>query len=79
MSCGCSDTKTSYRPVHICRISSRGVVLAGIFKIVFLNVGPVNEILQFFGMNTRLDFFSDGGLGRGNISCGALGRWRVTL
>ncbi len=41
------------------------VVLAGIFKMVFSNVGPVNEILKFFGMNTRLDFFSDGGLFRG--------------
>lgn len=40
-------------------------MLAGIFKMVFSNVGPVNEILKFFGMNTRLDFFSDGGLFRG--------------
>lgn len=43
------------------------VVLAGIFKMVFSNVGPVNTILNVFGMEGHLDFFGNGGLFRGMV------------
>lgn len=42
------------------------VVLAGIFKMVFANAGPVNELLRVLGMDGA-DFFSNGGLFRGLV------------
>ena len=43
------------------------VVLAGIFKMVFSNVGPVNTILGAVGIKRHLDFFGNGGLFRGLV------------
>lgn len=43
------------------------VVLAGIFKMVFSNVGPVNSILNMIGIKGHLDFFGNGGLFRGLV------------
>ncbi len=42
------------------------VVLAGIFKMVFANAGPVNELLKILGMDSA-DFFGNGGLFRGLV------------
>ena len=36
-------------------------------KMVFSNVGPVNTILNVFGMEGHLDFFGNGGLFRGMV------------
>lgn len=43
------------------------VVLAGIFKMVFSNVGPVNTIADMLGISAKLDFFGSGGLFRGLV------------
>lgn len=40
------------------------VVLAGIFKMVFSNTGPVNTLLSTLGMTGNLEFFSNGTLFR---------------
>ncbi len=36
------------------------VVLAGIFKMVFSNTGPVNELLMLLGKDNYVEFFSNG-------------------
>lgn len=43
------------------------VVLAGILKMIFSNVGPVNTIFNMLGTGSHLDFFGNGGLFRGLI------------
>ncbi|MBP3360020.1 MAG: sugar ABC transporter permease [Clostridia bacterium] len=43
------------------------VVLAGIFKMIFSNTGPVNSILMAAGVDKPLEFFSNGTLFRGMI------------
>ena len=43
------------------------VVLAGIFKMFFSNVGPVNSLLSMIGINGHMDFYGDGGLFRGLV------------
>ena len=43
------------------------VVLAGIFKMVFSNVGPINTIASALGISGTLDFFGSGGLFRGLV------------
>lgn len=36
------------------------VVLAGIFKMIFSNTGPINELLMLLGNDEYLEFFSNG-------------------
>lgn len=43
------------------------VVLAGIFKMLFSNAGPVNELVRMLGISSGLDFFSNGTLFRGLV------------